>query len=318
MSSVFISYAHEDKEFARRLASDLSAQGVAPWIDEMEIKVGDSLLERLQDALRRTDFMIALLSERSVTSAWVQKELKTAFGREIETGRTFILPVVIGDVKLPSFLLGRRYVDLSNPKTYRQCLDELVSTIRGKGEVERPRLSELINATAFAKEVAKEVAQVLRINAQGIREPLESQKDADTSLVFVIIAFSPDMEPIYEGIKAAGEYHGLRVERVKDVKGDYRITTKTIEMIGRARLVVADLTHERPNCYFELGYARGLSKIVITTARDGTQVHFDVRDWTCTYYNDSRVLERHLRERFAFELGKTESHKGHRWLWCQP
>ncbi len=60
------------------------------------------------------------------------------------------------------------------------------------------------------------------------------------------------MDPIFEGIKAAGEAHGLRVERVKDVLGDYRITNKIIEMIHKARLIVADLTHERPNVYFEL------------------------------------------------------------------
>ena len=76
-------------------------------------------------------------------------------------------------------------------------------------------------------------------------------------------------------------------------------------MIQKARLIVADLTHERPNVYFEVGYARGLGKTVITTAREGTNLHFDVKDWTCTFYNDSRVLERHLQERFAFELGKT-------------
>ena len=73
-------------------------------------------------------------------------------------------------------------------------------------------------------------------------------------------------------------------------------------MAHKAYLVVADLTHERPNVYFELGYARGLSKTIITTARDGTPLHFDVKDWTCTFYNDSRVLERHLHERFSFEL----------------
>ena len=51
-------------------------------------------------------------------------------------------------------------------------------------------------------------------------------------------------------------------------------------MILSSRLVVADLTHERPNAYFELGYARGLGKTVITIARRDSNIHFDVKDWT--------------------------------------
>jgi len=76
-------------------------------------------------------------------------------------------------------------------------------------------------------------------------------------------------------------------------------------MIHKARLIVADLMHEMPNVYFELGYARGIGKTVITTAREGTKLHFDVKDLNCMFYNDSRELEQELKERFAFEMGKT-------------
>jgi nucleoside 2-deoxyribosyltransferase len=70
------------------------------------------------------------------------------------------------------------------------------------------------------------------------------------------------------------------------------------------RIVVADLTHERPNVYFELGYARGLGRPVVTCAREGTQIHFDVADWAYIPYSDSRVIERQLIERFKYELEK--------------
>jgi nucleoside 2-deoxyribosyltransferase len=77
-------------------------------------------------------------------------------------------------------------------------------------------------------------------------------------------------------------------------------------MIEGARFVVADLTHERPNVYFELGYARGLGKTVVTIAREGTAVHFDVKDWTYIPYIDSRLLELDLKKRFEFELSTKE------------
>jgi hypothetical protein len=95
---------------------------------------------------------------------------------------------------------------------------------------------------------------------------------------------------------------GLEAKRVKDVLGDYRITDKIMEMILTSRFVVVDLSHERPNVYFELGYARASGKTVITIARRGTEIHFDVKDWTYIPYDDSRTLERDLRERLSNEL----------------
>ena len=41
----------------------------------------------------------------------------------------------------------------------------------------------------------------------------------------------------------------------------------------------------------------------MTIIRDTAVAHFDVQDWTYIKYNDSRPLERSLRDRFAYELG---------------
>ncbi len=132
--------------------------------------------------------------------------------------------------------------------------------------------------------------------------PRQRHRRPDDGLVFVISPFAPEMDAIYLAISGAAEAVGLRAERVKDVKGDYRITDQIMAMINRARLIVADLTHERPNVYFELGYARGLGKKVITILRAGTVAHFDVRDWTHLEYFDSRPLEVDLIEQLKYEL----------------
>jgi hypothetical protein len=130
---------------------------------------------------------------------------------------------------------------------------------------------------------------------------------SDSKLVFVIAAFTPDMEPVFQGIDAAAKAVGLVAKRVKDVQGDYRITDKIIDMIQKARFVVADLSNERPNVYFELGYSRGIGKRVVTIARTGTLIHFDVKDWNFLNYQDSRILEGDLRRRFEYELNPTDS-----------
>lgn len=70
-------------------------------------------------------------------------------------------------------------------------------------------------------------------------------------------------------------------------------------------MLLRTLATSVPTCIFELGYARGLGKTVITIAREGTTVHFDVKDWTYIPYVDSRILERDLKKRFEFELVRT-------------
>src|SRR5215467_5107146 len=109
----------------------------------------------------------------------------------------------------------------------------------------------------LAEDIADRVIQKL---AQPAHEQVVVPDPLDEKLVFVISAFTPEMDPAYDAIVAAARTVGLRAERVKDVKGDYRITEKILAMIRRARFIVADLTHDRPNVYFERGYARGLGK----------------------------------------------------------
>jgi len=130
----------------------------------------------------------------------------------------------------------------------------------------------------------------------------DGETPEDDKLVFVICSFDAGMDPVFDAVSCAAASVGLRAERVKDHQGDYRITDRILTLVRTARLIVADLSHERPNVYFELGYARGLGKTVITMLRTGTTPHFDVQDWTYVEYMDSRPLELLLRERFRFEV----------------
>jgi len=48
LPTVFLSHNHADKPFVRRLAADLDNQGIPYWLDEAEIKVGESLIEKIR------------------------------------------------------------------------------------------------------------------------------------------------------------------------------------------------------------------------------------------------------------------------------
>lgn len=131
----------------------------------------------------------------------------------------------------------------------------------------------------------------------------------DDNFIFVIMSFDKSLDPVYHSFKKAASIVGLDAQRVSDQLGDYRITDKIIENIRKAFLVIADLSLERPNVYFELGYARGLGKTIIETALEGTNLHFDIKDWTCIFYSmsDQEGLIHSLKLRFEHELAKNKN-----------
>ncbi len=129
MSSAFLSYSHEDKAFARRLAADLRRNGHIVWIDEGEIKVGDSLIEKIRDGIDRVDYVIALISNASINSPWVKKELDIASNREMEQGRVVVLPAILDDVDLPGFLKGKMYSDFCDKANYQSSLSSILQSL---------------------------------------------------------------------------------------------------------------------------------------------------------------------------------------------
>jgi hypothetical protein len=68
----------------------------------------------------------------------------------------------------------------------------------------------------------------------------------------------------------------------------------------RARVAVADLTMERPSCYFELGIAQGVGLPTVIIAESGTPIHQTADRDQVAFYADFdelvKVLEDGLRQ----------------------
>jgi len=110
---VFISHTRVDKEFARRLAHDLEFLGLSVWFDEWELRVGDSILDRISDGIEKSQWMIVVLSPEALTSEWVKRELRDGLTKEIGTKTVFVLPALYRRVTPPSFLRDKFYADFT-------------------------------------------------------------------------------------------------------------------------------------------------------------------------------------------------------------
>jgi len=130
---------------------------------------------------------------------------------------------------------------------------------------------------------------------------MEVNEQVEPHFVFVLMSFDPGMSEIYEAFQNAGKLVpgvNLRVKRVDDAdKLEYRINDEILRSINRAELIICDLTHERPNVYYELGYARGLGKTVISCAQKNTNLHFDIRDFHTILYDSPMDIQRRLTEK---------------------
>ncbi len=125
------------------MADDLRRAGHLVWIDEAEIKIGDSLIEKIRDGIDRVDYVAALLSKKSINSQWVKKELDIASNREIDEKRVVVLPFLLEDVELPGFLKGKLYGDFRDENEYAETLERLLEAIGPGDKIERINQVEL-------------------------------------------------------------------------------------------------------------------------------------------------------------------------------
>ena len=174
MSSVFISYSHKDKIFARKLASDLCDAGHIVWFDDYEIHVGDSLIDKICDGINRVDFVTVIISSKALNSQFLKKELELALNREINEKRVVVLPILLDDIELPGFLKGKKYADFRKKDTYQENLDKLLERLGPESPPIDPSSVKLLRPYLCIATPAHSWTRVplAELNALGIREKI--------------------------------------------------------------------------------------------------------------------------------------------------
>ena len=86
--SCFISYNHEDKQFARQLHDRLQGKGIRCWLDEKELNPGDDLYHGIDRGIRIWDKVLLCASKHSLKSWWVDNEITIALEKERELSKS--------------------------------------------------------------------------------------------------------------------------------------------------------------------------------------------------------------------------------------
>jgi Predicted nucleotide-binding protein containing TIR-like domain/TIR domain len=88
----FISYSWHDQDFAARLHDDLQDAGIRSWLEPKE--KGQFGMERSSQA---QDKMLLIISQASVESSWLKREVNTALELERERKKTVLFPISLDD-----------------------------------------------------------------------------------------------------------------------------------------------------------------------------------------------------------------------------
>ena len=116
-------------------------------------------------------------------------------------------------------------------------------------------------------------------------------------LIFVAMPFYKKLDDVFHyGIQNAVNRAGFLCERADKIAFTGDILDLIKRRIGKASLVIADLTTTNPNVYLEVGYAWGLGKSTILIAQDVEDLKFDVKGQKCIIYSGIRELEEKLSE----------------------
>jgi TIR domain len=105
VTDIFLSYAKEDRERARNLATALEAAGWSVWWDR-DIQVGQAFDQAIENALDSAKCVVVLWSKHSVSSEWVKNEAASA------AERGMLVPALIDDVRTPLEFRRRQTANL--------------------------------------------------------------------------------------------------------------------------------------------------------------------------------------------------------------
>lgn len=114
----------------------------------------------------------------------------------------------------------------------------------------------------------------------------------------------------FDSFKAACETYKYKCERVDETNTkDTSIVSEILRRINDSAFVIADLTELKQNVFYELGFARGLGKRVIVTAKEGTELPFDVKDIPVTFWK--AIDPKGLREKLIERIRPIADEQGH-------
>ncbi len=213
---VFISHASEDKQrFVVDFAKRLRENGVDAWLDQWEMKPGDSLVDKIfEEGLKEAHAVIIVLSTISVQKPWVREELNTSVVNRISRG-TKLIPVVIDECDVPESLKSTLWQKVNRLDDYRESLQRILSAIFDV--TDRPAIGY---PPARFSAAEPQISDLTRVDGLVLREIARLQIEVGNGLVMYdqlssepALADLPRQE-LVDSLEILGQKYFIKIARV--------------------------------------------------------------------------------------------------------
>jgi hypothetical protein len=207
-----------------------------------------------------TNFVVPFISTGTITTKW---------GKDVKTRQALELRVYA--------------TELPHNRKAGQSFDQLV-----KGKQNRYGTFEK-KAQAILATPRRRVFVIM---------PIQGEKYGEQEQQRIFKEYDDRFEAIEQAVDAfKASCVAIRIDKEWPLEG---LVDRIKEEIRRAQFVIADLTDERPSCYYELGHADGLNIPAICVASHDsvlspgvkTKIHFDVHRAVHRFSNHEELKEK--------------------------
>jgi TIR domain len=123
----------------RRIASALAERDVRVWLDEAGTFIGDELTETIRSAIVAADYVAIALSQKSIQSTWVEKEVAMAIAEEARLGREEKLILIkVEDCEVPEYLSRWEMINFTTTGSFEESLGLLLERLTSVGSGVEP------------------------------------------------------------------------------------------------------------------------------------------------------------------------------------
>jgi hypothetical protein len=126
---VFISYAHQDKTFIKKLTGELENQGMKVWWDFDSLKGGQDWQKEIERGIKQSDFFLVALTPDAIASEWVGNEITYA-----SQAQKTIIPLHLKKCEVPIGLIKKQYIDFEK-QTQKTALKKLIGLLKQPSEI---------------------------------------------------------------------------------------------------------------------------------------------------------------------------------------
>ncbi|MCX8129327.1 MAG: toll/interleukin-1 receptor domain-containing protein [Clostridia bacterium] len=129
---VFLSHSSKDKHTVDRIFYELQKSEIRAWYDKYEIDPGDSIVDKINDGLAKSDVGIILLSKNffNPTTGWTKSEMNYFIQKRMQAHKKEFVCVNIdlNHDELPPLIQEYRYIDFKQD----DAINQLIQIIKKK------------------------------------------------------------------------------------------------------------------------------------------------------------------------------------------